>query len=182
MKDNSCRARKQNIEKCAVGMAKRVFVYFPDPLWVFDRLTGRLGLQDHTPEMQNGLVNSYACSGRTTIILRVQASWQKNSFTDIRVVQFRRAVMALNSTLEVNFSRSTTSLSDLSLLFGTSCVAYFLTLAVYRLYITPSAQFPGPKLAALTFWYEFYYDCWLGGQYTWKIEELHKEYGKFAHT
>lgn len=90
--------------------------------------------------------------------------------------------MALNSTLEVNFSRSTTSLSDLSLLFGTSCVAYFLTLAVYRLYITPSAQFPGPKLAALTFWYEFYYDCWLGGQYTWKIEELHKEYGKFAHT
>ncbi|KAF4630224.1 hypothetical protein G7Y89_g7918 [Cudoniella acicularis] len=34
-----------------------------------------------------------------------------------------------------------------------------------------------PKLAALTLWYEFYYDVWLGGKYVFKIQELHKQYG-----
>ncbi|KAJ3498609.1 hypothetical protein NLG97_g985 [Lecanicillium saksenae] len=38
--------------------------------------------------------------------------------------------------------------------------------------------FPGPKLAAATFWYEFYYDLFPHKlQYLWKIEELHKKYG-----
>lgn len=50
--------------------------------------------------------------------------------------------------------------------------------AVYRLYLTPSARFPGPKLAALSYWYEFYYDVWPHqGQYTWKIRDLHRRYG-----
>jgi len=48
---------------------------------------------------------------------------------------------------------------------------------VYRLYLSPVAGFPGPKLAALTFWYEFYYDVIKKGQYTFKIKELHQEYG-----
>jgi hypothetical protein len=26
-------------------------------------------------------------------------------------------------------------------------------------------------------WYEFYYDVVLGGQYTFKIKELHQQYG-----
>jgi cytochrome P450 len=51
--------------------------------------------------------------------------------------------------------------------------------AVYRLYLSPIAKFPGPKLAALTYWYEFYYDVIKdgGGKYTRKIEELHEIYG-----
>lgn len=59
------------------------------------------------------------------------------------------------------------------------CVAiYLLGLAIYRLYLTPSAKFPGPRLAALCYWYEFYYDVWPHeGQYTWKIRKLHQEYG-----
>ncbi|KAE9367607.1 cytochrome P450 monooxygenase [Stipitochalara longipes BDJ] len=48
---------------------------------------------------------------------------------------------------------------------------------VYRLYLSPIAHIPGPKLAALTRLYEAYYDLYLGGQYTFKIIELHKEYG-----
>lgn len=48
---------------------------------------------------------------------------------------------------------------------------------VYRLYLSPVAKFPGPKLAGLTFWYEFYYDVIKRGKYTFKIRELHKQYG-----
>lgn len=48
---------------------------------------------------------------------------------------------------------------------------------IYRLYLSPITSFPGPKLAALTLWYEFYYDVIRRGRYTWKIAELHKQYG-----
>lgn len=55
---------------------------------------------------------------------------------------------------------------------------YYATLALYRLYLHPLAQFPGPKLAAVTRWYEGYYDLYQSGQYTFKIAELHKQYGE----
>lgn len=48
---------------------------------------------------------------------------------------------------------------------------------VYRLYLSPIAKFPGPKLAAVTWWYEYYYDVVLRGKYIWKIRELHEMYG-----
>ncbi|KAI1760614.1 cytochrome P450 [Hypoxylon sp. FL1150] len=49
--------------------------------------------------------------------------------------------------------------------------------AAWRAYIGPLAHIPGPRLAALTYLYEAYYDLWLGGQYVFKIIELHEEYG-----
>ncbi|KAK3336174.1 cytochrome P450 CYP542B3 [Cercophora scortea] len=55
--------------------------------------------------------------------------------------------------------------------------AYALYGAFWRLYLSPVAHIPGPKLAALTWWYEFYYDIVLGGQYVFKIIELHDKYG-----
>ena len=57
-------------------------------------------------------------------------------------------------------------------------VVYYVTLALYRLYFHPLARFPGPKLAAVTRLYEGYYDLYQSGQYTFKIAELHKRYGK----
>lgn len=54
---------------------------------------------------------------------------------------------------------------------------YCIYLGVSRLYFSPISHIPGPKLAALTWAYEFYYDIVLGGQYTFKIIELHKQYG-----
>ncbi|KAL0258271.1 hypothetical protein SLS55_007444 [Diplodia seriata] len=54
---------------------------------------------------------------------------------------------------------------------------YCLCGAVYRLYLSPLASFPGPRLAALTLWYEYYYDGIKGGQYTFKLKELHRQYG-----
>ena len=60
---------------------------------------------------------------------------------------------------------------------ATTAACYTLYGVIYRLYMSPIASFPGPKLAALTLWYEFYYDVVKHGRYTWKIAELHKEYG-----
>lgn len=54
---------------------------------------------------------------------------------------------------------------------------YLLGLAIYRLCFHPLASFPGPKLAAMTQWYEFYFDGVKGGKYLFKIAELHQEYG-----
>ncbi|KAL8858235.1 MAG: hypothetical protein Q9178_005247 [Gyalolechia marmorata] len=44
-------------------------------------------------------------------------------------------------------------------------------------YSSPIARFPGRKIAALTLWYEFYYDVIKGGEYIWEIEKMHKQYG-----
>lgn len=55
---------------------------------------------------------------------------------------------------------------------------YFASLAFYRLFLHPLAQFPGPKLAAITLYYEAYYDVVQNGQYTFKIAEMHKKYGR----
>lgn len=54
---------------------------------------------------------------------------------------------------------------------------YVIGLVIQRLYLSPVAKFPGPKLAAATFWYEFYFDVVKRGQYIWKIREMHEKYG-----
>ena len=54
----------------------------------------------------------------------------------------------------------------------------FYTL-LYRLYAHPLAGFPGPKLAAATFLYEFYYDVVQSGMYIWEIERMHEQYGQW---
>lgn len=56
-------------------------------------------------------------------------------------------------------------------------ILYTIHIAIYRLYLSPLADIPGPRLAALTQWYEFYYEVILHGQYTFKIIELHKQFG-----
>ncbi|CAK1363042.1 Trichodiene oxygenase [Cercospora beticola] len=74
---------------------------------------------------------------------------------------------------------------DLSFLYEATLVqiivaaftAYIVLGSIYRLYIHPLSQIPGPKLAALTWWYEVYYDVIQPGQYNFKIQKLHKKYG-----
>ena len=53
----------------------------------------------------------------------------------------------------------------------------FIIRKVYSVYFGPLSKFQGPKLAAATLWYEFYYDVILRGNYTFKIQQLHRKYG-----
>jgi hypothetical protein len=56
-------------------------------------------------------------------------------------------------------------------------ILYLAGLVIYRLHFHPLADYPGPKLAAATVWYEFYYDGVQRGRYTFKIQEMHDKYG-----
>ncbi|KAI9159110.1 Cytochrome P460 monooxygenase [Paramyrothecium foliicola] len=61
--------------------------------------------------------------------------------------------------------------------FTTLFLTYLAGIVTYRLFFHPLANFPGPKLAAATRRYEAYDDILCGGRYTFKIAELHKQYG-----
>ena len=61
------------------------------------------------------------------------------------------------------------------------CIVAFLILytaygVIYCLFLSPVAQFPGRKLAALTFWYEFHFDVVKRGCYVWQIKRMHETY------
>ncbi|KAK0103363.1 hypothetical protein ONS95_005389 [Cadophora gregata] len=56
-------------------------------------------------------------------------------------------------------------------------LVYTIVLVINRLYFSPLSSVPGPKLAAATSLYEFYYNVVKGGKFFLKIQELHEEYG-----
>ena len=61
-------------------------------------------------------------------------------------------------------------------------LAWKVVLVIYRLTLHPLAGFPGPKIAAATRLYEFYYDVIYGGgsggHYYREIELMHAQYGQ----
>lgn len=59
-------------------------------------------------------------------------------------------------------------------------IGWTISLVTYRFFFHPLSCFPGPKLAIATYAYEWYYDLVLGGQYTFKLRELHAKYGTSA--
>jgi hypothetical protein len=60
---------------------------------------------------------------------------------------------------------------------------YRIALALYNISpFHPLARFPGPKLAAMTFLYEFWYEGIRWGKYTWEIERMHEKYGASLHV
>lgn len=63
-----------------------------------------------------------------------------------------------------------------------SCLLYFIVLAVYRLYLSPIAYFPGSKFTAISGWYETYLDVFKGGQFTFQIQKWHEKYGEGSTT
>ena len=89
------------------------------------------------------------------------------------------AVKAMNL---MDISQNLRNLPPGTLLSGLfiSWVAYLIGLAFYRLYLSPISKFPGPKLAALSRWYEFYYEVVKKGQFSFHIQKLHQKYGKIC--
>ncbi|ROW15478.1 hypothetical protein VPNG_02255 [Cytospora leucostoma] len=58
-------------------------------------------------------------------------------------------------------------------------LSYVVWVGIYRLYFSRLAEFPGPKLAALTGLYEAYFDLIPkgGGQFPFAIKRMHEKYG-----
>ena len=54
---------------------------------------------------------------------------------------------------------------------------YTIGLYIHRIFFDSLSKFPGPKLAAASQWYEFYYDVVLKGKYTFEIARMHQKYG-----
>ncbi|KAB8289893.1 hypothetical protein EYC80_010524 [Monilinia laxa] len=69
------------------------------------------------------------------------------------------------------------TIASLGFIALVSLLLWTLYGAIYRLYFSPIAKFPGPKLAALTLWYEFYFNVILDGQWLWEIKRMHEQYG-----
>lgn len=57
---------------------------------------------------------------------------------------------------------------------------WILGVIVARLYFHPLSKFPGPRIAAVTRWYEFYHDVLRDGTYVKYYPELHKKLGNAA--
>ena len=67
--------------------------------------------------------------------------------------------------------------------FGSATISVAGTIvytALYRLYFHPLAIIPGPMLAALTFYYEIYFNVVKPGMFVWEIQRLHRVYGMFC--
>ncbi|KAI2700473.1 hypothetical protein CBS147332_8084 [Penicillium roqueforti] len=71
----------------------------------------------------------------------------------------------------------TSNISEHLLLLVYVVLAYTGIKIIYCLYFSPLAGFPGPRLAAATSLYEFYFDVVRGGQFMFELDRLHDKYG-----
>lgn len=63
-------------------------------------------------------------------------------------------------------------------LAGSYCL-FYVTLMIYRCFFHPLSHVPGPLLAKTTYLYEWYYDLYLRGQFTFHLKSLHQAYGQY---
>jgi hypothetical protein len=87
---------------------------------------------------------------------------------------FRDVLVSLWATMQQSPRLAATAMVASLLVFRV------LVVSVYRLFFSPLAKFPGPKLAAATGLYETYFNLVKNGKYVFEIERLHKVYGAFV--
>jgi hypothetical protein len=71
-------------------------------------------------------------------------------------------------------------LATLAAILVAGYLSYNIALALYRILVHPLRSFPGPRLAAATYWYECCHDLFAGpfpGQGAFNIQRLHELYG-----
>ena len=56
-------------------------------------------------------------------------------------------------------------------------LVYLVVRTIYRIWFHPLSKFPGPKLAAATSGYEFYFNIIKRGKFIWELDRLHQVYG-----
>lgn len=61
-----------------------------------------------------------------------------------------------------------------------ACAVYVIWTLIYNVYFHALRHIPGPRLAAASRLYEFYYEVIKqpGGQYIWEVDRLHGIYGE----
>jgi hypothetical protein len=72
------------------------------------------------------------------------------------------------------FELTSTKLATLVAFF----FGYQVLKAIYRITLHPLARFPGRRLAAMTYKYEFYFDGVKDGSYIYEIANMHEEFGE----
>lgn len=90
-------------------------------------------------------------------------------------IGIRTSATSTSPTIEMSdFSALVTLLAAA----GTAAALYAIAGGVYRVYFSRNAHIPGPKLAALAYFYQAYYDIYpYQGQWLFHQIELHKRYG-----
>jgi hypothetical protein len=92
------------------------------------------------------------------------------------------AAIAAMASPNARLSSIASSLSDLSA-FDVSqtilviIVVYNITVIIHRLYFSPLAKFPGPKVTAITQWYEIIIDLW-NQNFPQYVKKMHEEHGR----
>ena len=63
--------------------------------------------------------------------------------------------------------------------FALAIIVYQVAWVIYRLFFHPLARFPGPKIAATTYWWECVQDLFAGqgGDYMNQVDRMHDIYG-----
>ncbi|KAI8961403.1 cytochrome P450 [Daldinia sp. FL1419] len=77
----------------------------------------------------------------------------------------------------MNYIKEILSWANVPVFFGLWAF-YYVIVAIYNISpLHPLYRFPGPKIAAASYAYEAYFDWWLVGRYSRKIQQMHKKYG-----
>jgi hypothetical protein len=87
----------------------------------------------------------------------------------------------MSSTFSIEGALAFATVSNCLRLFGL-WFGYRLLLALYNISpFHPLYKFPGPKLAAVSYLYEAWYDLVNVGRYSWEIKVMHEKYGVSFH-